>query len=147
MTSRLNEQLEALRNCGSAQLREQWRTVFRTAAPDMPTEMMRRALSWRLQERTHGGLSPVVLKSIAGLQSKLAKGIGLTTAPALKSGTRLIREWHGRIYIVLVCDTGFEFEQRHYRSLSQIAREITGAAWSGPRFFGLNSRAGQQDGA
>ena len=57
----------------------------------------------------------------------------------LKPGTRLIREWRGRSYEVLVLDDGFSWHGRRYRSLSAIARQITGTAWSGPLFFGLRA--------
>ena len=139
MTARLNNQLEELRNCSSSDLRQQWRNVFRSVAPDMPPDLMRRAIAWRLQERVHGGLAPSAMKTIASLQASLARDGGIAVAPVLKPGTRLVREWHGRTYHVLVCDEGHEYNGRRYRSLSQIAREITGAAWSGPRFFGLKS--------
>ena len=137
--TRIDDQLEELRSCSSSSLREQWRTVFRTVAPDMAPDLMRRAIAWRLQERVHGGLASSVMKTIAALQVSLTRDGDITVAPALKPGTRLVREWHGRTYHVLVCDEGYEYDQRRYRSLSQIAREITGAAWSGPRFFGLKS--------
>jgi hypothetical protein len=58
----------------------------------------------------------------------------------LKPGTRLVRQWHGQTYRVLVLDHGYQYADRHYQSLTPIAREITGAAWSGPRFFGLKRR-------
>jgi len=137
--ARLDDQLEELRNCSSSALRQQWRTIFRSVAPDMPPDLMRRAIAWRLQERVHGGLAPSAMKTILALQASLARDGGGAVAPVLKPGTRLVREWHGRTYHVLVCDEGYEYDQRRYRSLSQIAREITGAAWSGPRFFGLKS--------
>lgn len=137
--ARLDDQLEALRNCSASALRQQWRSVFRSVAPDIPPDLMRRAITWRLQERVHGGLAPSAMKVIAALQTSLARDGGITAALALKPGTRLVREWHGQTYHVLVCDEGYEYDQRRYRSLSQIARQITGAAWSGPRFFGLKS--------
>jgi len=59
---------------------------------------------------------------------------------SLKPGTRLVRRWHDKVHTVTVLCEGFEFEERHYSSLTQIARQITGAAWSGPRFFGLKRR-------
>jgi hypothetical protein len=59
-----------------------------------------------------------------------------------QSGTRLTREWHGRTHHVEVVDGGYIYKERRYRSLTAIAREITGAAWSGPRFFGLTSSSG-----
>ncbi|MGE0774573.1 MAG: DUF2924 domain-containing protein [Sphingomonadaceae bacterium] len=137
--ARLDDQLEALRSCSASALRQQWRTAFRSVTPDMPPDLMRRAIAWRLQERVHGGLAPSAMKAITALQASLARNGGQPVAPALKSGTRLVREWHGRTFHVLVCDEGYEYDQRRYRSLSQIAREITGAAWSGPRFFGLKA--------
>lgn len=137
--ARLDDQLEALRCCSASALRQQWRSLFRLVAPDMPPDLMRRAIASRLQGRVHGGLAPSATKTIAALQASLARDGGLTVAPVLKPGTRLVREWHGRTFHVLVCDQGYEYDQRRYRSLSQIAREITGAAWSGPRFFGLKA--------
>ena len=141
IVARLDDQLEELRNCSSSVLREQWRSVFRTVTPDLAPDLMRRAIAWRLQERFHGGLAPSVMKAITALQMRMARdgGTGAIAAPTLKPGTRLVREWHGKTYNVLVCDAGYEHDGRRYRSLSQIAREITGAAWSGPRFFGLKS--------
>ena len=137
--ARLDDQLEELRSCRSSALREKWRSVFRTVAPNMAPDLMRRAVAWRLQERVHGGLAPSAMKAIATLQASLARDGGVNIAPVLKPGTRLVREWHGQTYHVLVCDEGYEYGGRRYRSLSQIAREITGATWSGPRFFGLKS--------
>ena len=75
-----------------------------------------------------------------GFDIKLAKalnGRAATLAPALKSGARLLREWNGTTHVVDVLDEGFFWNEQHYRSLSAIARAITGARWSGPRFFGL----------
>lgn len=65
---------------------------------------------------------------------------GLAPRPALMPGTRLIREWNGQTIAVEVTEVGFCWQDRHWRSLSQIARAVTGAHWSGPRFFGLTSR-------
>ena len=65
----------------------------------------------------------------------------------LKTGTRLVRQWRGHTHTVLVREDGFEYEGQHYRSLTVIAERITGAHWSGPRFFGLTKRAGASVGA
>ena len=65
----------------------------------------------------------------------------------LKSGTTLVRQWRGHAHVVLVRDDGFDYEGQHYRSLTVIAERITGAHWSGPRFFGLTKRAGILAGA
>lgn len=107
-------------------------------------DLATRAIIWRSQERTHGGFPPATHRELARLAGQLAETgtIELGRGPRLKLGTRLVRQWHGKIYQVEVLEDGFEFEHRHYRSLTQIAREITGAAWSGPRFFGLNAKGG-----
>lgn len=140
LTAQLNE-LSAL---PPAKLRAKWRELFRKTAPDLTPDLLRRSIAWRLQERRHGGLTPAVKKQIMQAQKRLAArgGAGVTGQIALKPGTRLVREWNDKSYHVLVCDEGFEFKDRHYRSLSQIAEEITGAHWSGPRFFGLKKRSG-----
>lgn len=62
---------------------------------------------------------------------------------AIKPGTRLIREWHGRVYEVEVTRDGVLFNERQYRSLSEVARAITGVKWSGPLFFGLKAKRGK----
>lgn len=143
----LVEQMALLEDVDFVALRDQWRRVFRGPAPDLPADLMRRAIAWRLQERVSGGLSLGTIRTIASLQARVVKAGGavVPVSPVLKPGTKLVREWHGRTCIVLVCDDGFAFENRRYRSLTQIAREITGVAWSGPRFFGLVTR-GRKDG-
>ena len=125
-----------------AALRATWREVYRKPAPDVSPDLLRRGIAYRMQERIHGGLSPAVRKQITRLAHLLERS-GDLTAPgeiSLKPGTRLVRAWHGTTHHVLVCDEGFDYAGRHYRSLSQIAREITGTRWSGPRFFGLKTR-------
>ncbi len=142
--SELEAQLGELVTMSPAQLRSRWRDVFRQSAPAIAPDLLRRSIAWRLQERQHGRLTPSVKKKIVQLQKRLEKsgGTDLTNDIALKPGTRLVREWNGKSYHVLVCEEGFEFDNRHYRSLSHIAEEITGAHWSGPRFFGLRKRGG-----
>jgi Protein of unknown function (DUF2924) len=142
--SSLDKRLPELATIPPAQLRSMWRDTFRKPAPEIPPNMLRRSIAWRLQERVHGGLTPAVKKQIARQQKELVKTNRAGTLPdiALKPGTRLVRTWKGQSYHVLVGDEGFEYDGRQYRSLSQIAEEITGAHWSGPRFFGLKKRSG-----
>ena len=64
-------------------------------------------------------------------------GVDVVASPHLRPGTRLVREWNGRTHVVDVSEDGFAFDGKTYRSLSAIAKRITGAHWSGPRFFGL----------
>ena len=142
--SMLDAQLEELTVLTPAQLRARWREVHRSPAPDVGPDLLRRGIAYRLQERVHGKLSSVTLRKLERLARKLEAGEDvLQRDVSLKPGTRLMRSWHGTVHQVLVCDSGFEFDGRRYRSLSQIARDITGAHWSGPRFFGLT---GHQDG-
>ena len=139
----LKANLNELAEMPPAQLRSLWRDTFKAPAPEMTPDLLRRSMAYRLQERQHGGLTPSVKKQIAHLQRRLEKSDSADPAHdiVLKAGTRLVREWNNKTYHVLVCDEGFEFEKRQYRSLSQIAEEITGAHWSGPRFFGLKKRS------
>lgn len=142
--SDLEHRLSELGDMTPAQLRSQWRDIFRKPAPEAAPDLLRRSIAWRLQERMHGGLTPSVKTRISKLQKKLAKSslAGMPPETALKPGTRLVRTWKGKSYHVLVGDEGFEYDCRQFGSLSHIAEEITGAHWSGPRFFGLRKRSG-----
>jgi hypothetical protein len=92
-----------------------------------------------MQELARGGLHPEPQGALLRIarEFKETGAATICTRPALKPGTRLVREWRGRTHEVLVLDDGFAWQGRHYRSLSAIARKITGTAWSGPLFFGL----------
>ena len=108
----------------------------------MPTPLLRRLLAQRLQEKRHGGLPLLVVRE---LERTMAPDRDLFVEQSCKKikltpGTRLIREWNGRTIVVEVRENGFLWEERRYRSLSEIAGEVTGAHWSGPRFFGLSRR-------
>ncbi len=131
---------DALGQMDRAALRVAWATAFGDAPPHFLSMIfMRKALIWEAQCRAFGGLTTEVkraLKSAAG--GKQVR----PTAPAIKSGTQLVREWNGRRYQVEVREDGFAMNGDHFKSLSAIALQITGTSWSGPRFFGLNSRAG-----
>jgi hypothetical protein len=120
-------------------LRLEWRRLFRAEPPRLSRDIMMRAVAYRLQEIAYGGLSRITQRRLMNLANELetAGRIAPTPGPRIKPGARLIREWHGRTHAVCVTDDGFEFEGTTYRSLTKIAREITGTQWSGPRFFGL----------
>jgi hypothetical protein len=107
-----------------------------------------RALAYRIQEVALGGLRPELQRQLRQIAVEL-KQTGEAAKrfrPQLKPGTRLIREWQGRTYEVVVLDDGLSWQGTHFRSLSAIARKITGTAWSGPLFFGLkqNRSAGRR---
>lgn len=115
-----------------------WREVFDGPAPkSLSQPFLRRFLAFEMQSREHGGL-PVKTRTAIG------KGPGAkarTASPGLKPGGRLLREWNGITHVVDVTGDGFSWNGRTWRSLSAIAREITGAHWSGPRFFGMAGKA------
>jgi hypothetical protein len=94
-------------------------------------------LAQRLQERRHGGLPALVLRELARIAEQGADSEVKPRRAKLTPGTRLIREWNGLTISVDVTEEGFAYDNRTWRSLSEIARYVTGAHWSGPRFFGL----------
>lgn len=140
MTS-LEEQIVLLPAMPPAQLRALWREVWRRPAPDIGFDLLRRGIAWKLQARVHGDLPSHVKREIDGVLTRLRRGDAVAPArPSLRPGTRLVREWQGKTYQVVVLERGYEFDGRHYRSLTQIAWAITGAHQSGLRFFGIQPR-------
>src|SRR6202011_2464556 len=125
------------------ELRGEWRRLHRMPPPmRFSRDLLTRGISYKLQERAYGGLSTATARKLeqAGADS-LSRG-AVTPAPrlSLRPGTRLVREWRGVTHMVLVHADGIEWRGQRYRSLSVVARKITGARWSGPRFFGLRQR-------
>ncbi len=141
MSKNIAEQLDQLAVMKPEELRSRWRAVYRCLAPDIGPDLLRRGIAYRLQERGQGGLGPSTRREIEKLIKCIGNDRTSTAVPALKTGTRLVRSWHGKMYQVLALDDGFEFDGRRYKSLTQIASDITGVQWSGPRFFGLVRRA------
>jgi hypothetical protein len=134
------EALSRLTELDLGELRQQLRALYKAeASPHLSRELLLRAVAYRMQEVTFGGLRPDRQRQLRQItqQFKQTGGATIRARPELKSGTRLMREWQGRTYEVLVLDGGFSWQDTHYRSLSAIARKITGTAWSGPLFFGL----------
>ena len=134
------EALSRLLTLDIGELRQQWRGLYKTEAPrHLSRELLVRAVAFRMQEIALGGLRPEPQRQLRQIAMEL-KQTGEAAKrfrPQLKIGTRLIREWQGRAYEVVVLDDGLSWQGTHYRSLSAIARQITGTAWSGPLFFGL----------
>jgi hypothetical protein len=137
----LSERLAALDAMTHADLRAEWRRLYRAHPPrKIGRDLLELAVAWKLQETVLGGLSPATRRRLAELADTLKAKGDLTKARAvkLKPGARLVREWHGRTHDVLVTEAGFLWRGETWRSLTAIAREITGTHWSGPRFFGLD---------
>jgi hypothetical protein len=146
--SALDSDIAALPTLLAQELRVAWRGL-RCGDPTARSsrDLMLREIAYKMQERAHGGLAPAIRRRLRALAAEVeAKGAAaLATAILLKPGTRLLREWGGRTYTVIVLDDGFESEGERYQSLTQIARRITGAHWSGPRFFGLRKAAARHE--
>lgn len=143
-------ELENLPSLPRADLVSRWEAIYGSPPPHtIKRPLLERAIAWHLQAKQHGGLSPKVkriLAAIAKPQELCNSDSGRGPTPErqkgavpsrLMPGSRLMREWAGRTYVVDVTADGFRWNGEEHRSLSAIARKITGARWSGPRFFGL----------
>jgi hypothetical protein len=147
--SRLGSDTTVFETLGRDECIEAWRRQFGHQPPKyVSVQFMRRALAHEAQVKTHGGISPAVRRALERNLKEDQKAKGKAGArpasappskmsPVLRPGTHLVREWNGRSYQVEALEDGFRMDGKQYRSLSAIARKITGAHWSGPRFFGL----------
>jgi hypothetical protein len=125
------------------ELRLAWRKLHRTEPPcGISRDLLMRSLAYELQEGAHGGPSAALRRRLQTLTKASERGaLSVDPGNVPKAGTTLLRAWRGRTHTVLVQKDGFEYEGRRYRSLTVIAERITGAHWSGPRFFGVTKRA------
>jgi hypothetical protein len=135
----LSRMLEALPALSPAELRSEWRRLYRSQPPRLSRDLLIRAIAYRMQELRYGGLSKTIKRKLVTLATAPQSEGEIAPEPVQKisRGARLVREWNGRTHTVTVQEEGFTYAGRSYRSLTAIAREITGAHWSGPRFFGL----------
>ena len=134
------EALARLLELDLGELRQRWRALYKAdASPHLSRELLVRAVAYRMQEAALGGLRPQRQRQLRHVAQQINQTAESRRRARLelKSGTRLVREWRGRTYEVLVLDDGFSWQGTSYRSLSALARRITGTAWSGPLFFGL----------
>jgi hypothetical protein len=138
--SQLDVEIAALQGAATHDLRIAWRRLYRGEPPRrMIRDLLIRAIAYRMQERVHGGLAPATKRRLHSLVAEIeAKGTeAFDPGIVLKPGARLVREWAGHVHTVLVLEEGFDYDDERYPSLSKIAARITGAHWSGPRFFGI----------
>jgi hypothetical protein len=144
--TKLEEEMATLATMSPAQLRERWQEHFGAPPPvGFLPDLLMRALAYDMQEKRYGALSSTVARQIRqDMRVLLAGAASPGRKPLPRTGTRLSREWHGRTHQVEVGEGAYIYRERRYRSLTTIAREITGAAWSGPRFFGLKSDSGDE---
>lgn len=133
--------LSRLAELQGEELKAEWARRYSAPAPNLSPDLLRLGIGYKLQEQRLGGLS----RSTKSLLRQVAAraGEGASTAPLprkLTPGTRLVRDWHGDGHTVIVLARGFEYDGKRWRSLTAIAKAITGSHWNGPRFFGLSER-------
>jgi hypothetical protein len=139
-TEALPERLKVLEALKYPELRAEWRRLYRALPPKrVSRELLLLGVAWKIQEQALGGLGAAAKRQLATFAEALERDgdVKRTRVVQLKPGAKLLREWHGKTHTVLVLEDGFEWLGRRWRSLTTIAREISGAHWSGPRFFGL----------
>jgi hypothetical protein len=141
MASQTPDQIAKLRTLSRSELPDRWQKLYNKAAPPgIRREILVPFLAYRIQENAHGGLKPTALAELRRIARALDKNRmsnGPLVRPQIKTGTRLFRQWRGHTHEVFVTESGYEYRRVGYRSLSEIARKITGTRWSGPAFFGL----------
>lgn len=137
-------QIKEIRSLARQRLIELWSGLFGKApAPGIRREIMIPLLAYKIQENAYGSLKPSTraeLRRIAKTLERRGKSNGLSMPQRLKPGVLLSRHWHGQVHEIVVSGMGYEYRGKTYRSLSEIARTITGTRWSGPAFFGLKRK-------
>lgn len=132
METRIETELAELDRLSSAALRERWAAMGLGPVPRISPAMLRLALGWELQARALGGLDRQTSQRLA--QAMAAK----SSTALVEAGSRLVREWRGKAHVVTIDEDGaIGWNGKTWRSLSEVARAITGTRWSGPAFFGL----------
>lgn len=138
-------QVAALKAAPIAALKQKWRELFEHEPPPYNRRFLENRLAYRIQELAYGGLKPETVERLEAIADELEGKTGrrrASTETRPIAGTRLIREWKGVEHCVTVRDLDFEYEGRPYKSLSAVARAITGTRWNGLLFFGLKNQRG-----
>lgn len=147
MTDNIIARIAALKTTPTPGLKQQWRELFETEPPPYNRRFLESRLAYRIQELTYGGLKPATVQRLEALGEQLDGGnivVRRTRADDRPiAGTRLIREYQGIEHCVTVRDDGYEYQGRPYKSLSAVARAITGTRWNGWVFFGIRRPGGQ----
>lgn len=138
---KLDAELKALATMAPVQLKQHWADLAGVDLPHASPSLLRHLIAHRLQERAHGKLPIQVERELDRLSGKSGSTVPISPrrGPILH-GTRFVREWNGKAIAVTATEGGFEWNSETHRSLSEIARKVTGAHWSGPRFFGLTAK-------
>lgn len=136
----VEDRIAALEEMTPSELRAAWRNTYGTPAPPaLGRALMRRALAARLQELGRDKLTQFELRQLGALGRKDERRKEGRVSTESKPGTWLFRTWHGEVHEVVVLESGCEYRGQIFGSPSAVASHITGAKWSGPRFFGLSS--------
>lgn len=139
MPADLKAELAKLTELDRTELMDRWRTLYDREPPaSISRPLLLHAIAYRMQEKALGGLKPSTRRLLAQTAADGKESMPITS---VKTGTRLLREWHGVTYEVTVTEDGVLFKGKKYQSLSEVARIITGTKWSGPLFFGLRKKA------
>jgi len=143
VTDKVLARVAALKTTPIPELKQLWRDLFGKEPPPFNRRFLENRLAYRLQELAYGGLPAATVKRLELLGEQLDGGKkrvrSRRTDDRPVAGTKLIREWQGTPYEVIVQPDHFEFQGRRYDSLSHVARQITGTIWNGWAFFGLRS--------
>jgi hypothetical protein len=143
VTDNVLARLAELKTMEIVALKAMWRDLFVAEPPPYNRKFLESRLAYRIQELAYGGLKPETLKRLAELAAELElRGSRARSGNMPVAGTRLLREWQGVQHMATVLADGFEYQGRPYKSLSAIARTITGTRWNGWLFFGLRSQKG-----
>jgi Protein of unknown function (DUF2924) len=143
----ISRKLASLESSSIKALKQQWRALYGSEPPHrISRELLTRAVAYRIQEQARGGLKPSTRRLLVRLGNDARDGQPLKFEPstAASAGTVLVRDWHGSAHEVKVLDQGVLYKRKRYRSLTEVAKLITGAHWNGPRFFGLRIKRGQE---
>lgn len=123
------------------ELKAEWVRRFGVPAPNLSSDLLRLGIGYKLQEQRRGGISRSTRILLRQVTSRAGEtGDNKPMPRKLTPGTRLVRDWHGVGHTVVVLDDGFEYEGKRWKTLTAVARAITGAHWNGPLFFGLTRR-------
>lgn len=124
-----------------SQALQDWEAAFGSPPPRyLSVSFLQKAIAYEAQCKTSGGLPVATRRALQQVAS--GKPASAIRTGRVRAGAHLVREWNGRTYQVEVRDGGYRMDGKSWPSLSAIAKHITGTTWSGPRFFGLSSRAG-----
>lgn len=131
--------INVLRELSRSDLVARWKKILPSDPPkNLGQALLVRVLAYELQAQRFGGLRSSLCRTMSKTAARTKGQLATASASSsLKSGTRLLRDWNGRTHVVDVTAAGYQWNGETYRSLSAIARAITGARWSGPRFFGV----------